>query len=72
VPSGQFVLGLDSNGIGPVTVTASPELIGVYQVNFQVPSNITTAGDHVLAVGVIAEGNPIQFSQPGGSKLYVQ
>jgi uncharacterized protein (TIGR03437 family) len=72
VPSGQFIVGLDSNGIGPVTVTASPELIGVYQVNFQVPASITTPGDHVLAVGVIAEGNPIQFSQPGGSKLYVQ
>jgi adhesin/invasin len=68
---GQVIVGLDSSGVGAVTVTASPELIGVYQVTFQVPAN-TTAGDHILAVGVTAEGNPTQFQQPGGSKLFVQ
>jgi uncharacterized protein (TIGR03437 family) len=70
--AGQVVVGLDSSGVGAVTVTASPELIGVYQVNFQVPTSITTSGDHILAVGVTAEGNPTQFQQPGGSKLFVQ
>ncbi|HEY7391051.1 MAG TPA: hypothetical protein VH640_21215, partial [Bryobacteraceae bacterium] len=69
--AGQVVVGLDGSGIGPVTVTASPELIGVYQVNFQVPAN-TTAGDHILAIGVTAQSNPTQFQQPGGSKLLVQ
>jgi uncharacterized protein (TIGR03437 family) len=71
--SGQVVVGLDGNGVGAVTVTASPDLIGVYLVTFQIPSNTsTTAADHVLAVGVTAEGNPTQYQQPGGSKLYVQ
>jgi uncharacterized protein (TIGR03437 family) len=60
-------------GLGGVTVEASPDLIGVYEVTFQVPSvPAVQVGDNILALGVVAEGNPIQFQQPGGSTLPIQ
>ena len=52
-------------------VRAAPELIGVYEVTFMVPSDSTVqTGDNLLAVGVIAEGNPEAFGQ--ASKLPIQ
>jgi uncharacterized protein (TIGR03437 family) len=69
----QVIVGLNGNGEGGVTVQASPDLIGVYVVSFIVPNDSTVQGggvDNVLAVGVIAEGNPEQFGQP--SKLPIQ
>jgi adhesin/invasin len=57
-------------GLGGVTVQASPDLIGVDEVTFTVPSvPAVQVGDNILALGVIAEGNPVQFQQPGGSIL---
>ena len=54
-------------------VQAATELIGVYEVTFQVPNDPTLVGtNNVLAVGVTAEGNPTQYQQPGGSKLPIQ
>lgn len=60
-------------GLGGVTVQASPDLIGVSEVTFQVPSvPAVQVGDNIIALGVVALGNPIQFQQPGGSKLPIQ
>jgi uncharacterized protein (TIGR03437 family) len=60
-------------GLGGVTVQASPDLIGVDEVTFTVPSVPSVqVGDNILALGVIAEGNPVQFQQPGGSILPIQ
>ena len=69
----QVVVGLNSSGVGGVMVQAATELIGVYEVTFQVPNDPTLVGtNNVLAVGVTALGNPIQYQQPGGSKLPIQ
>jgi uncharacterized protein (TIGR03437 family) len=69
----QVVVGLNNSGVGGVMVQAATELIGVYEVTFQVPNDPTLVGtNNVLAVGVTALGNPIQYQQPGGSKLPIQ
>jgi uncharacterized protein (TIGR03437 family) len=60
----QVIVGLNGSGTGAVMVRASPELIGVYQVTFQIPSDSSVVGaNNVLSVGVIALGNPEAFSQ---------
>ncbi len=61
-------------GLGGITVQASPDLIGVYEVTFTVPTapSVTSGVDNTLALGVIAESNPEQFQQPGGSLLPIQ
>jgi len=69
----QVVVGLNNAGVGGVMVRAATELIGVYEVTFQVPNDPSLVGtSNVLAVGVTALGNPIQYQQPGGSKLPIQ
>jgi uncharacterized protein (TIGR03437 family) len=69
----QVVVGLNNSGVGGVMVQAAAELIGVYEVTFQVPNDPTLVGtNNILAVGVTAEGNPTQYQQPGGSKLPIQ
>jgi uncharacterized protein (TIGR03437 family) len=69
----QVVVGLNNAGVGGVMVQAATELIGVYEVTFQVPNDPTLVGtNNILAVGVTALGNPTQYQQPGGSKLPIQ
>jgi Big-like domain-containing protein len=69
----QVVVGLNNSGVGGVMVRAATELIGVYEVTFQVPNDPSLVGtNNVLAVGVTALGNPTQYQQPGGSKLPIQ
>jgi uncharacterized protein (TIGR03437 family) len=70
----QVVVGLNNAGVGGgVMVRAATELIGVYEVTFQVPNDPSLVGNNnVLAVGVAAQGNPTQYQQPGGSKLAIQ
>jgi uncharacterized protein (TIGR03437 family) len=69
----QVVVGLNNAGVPGVMVQAATELIGVYEVTFQVPNDPTLVGtSNILAVGITALGNPTQYQQPGGSKLPIQ
>jgi len=69
----QVIVGLNNAGVGGVMVQAATELIGVYEVTFQVPNDPTLVGtNNILAVGITALGNPTQYQQPGGSKLPIQ
>jgi uncharacterized protein (TIGR03437 family) len=69
----QVVVGLNNSGVAVVMVQAATELIGVYEVTFQVPNDPTLVGtNNILAVGITALGNPTQYQQPGGSKLAIQ
>jgi uncharacterized protein (TIGR03437 family) len=69
----QVVVGLNNSGVGGVMIQAATELIGVYEVTFQVPNDPSLVGtNNVLAVGVTALGNPTQYQQPGGSLLPIQ
>jgi uncharacterized protein (TIGR03437 family) len=75
IPTGQLIVGLNGAGVGSITVRAAPDLIGVYEVSFQVPTNSSStplqSGDNILAVGVAVAGGSIQYQQPGGAKLTI-
>ena len=68
---GQVIVGVNNAGARVVTARVSPNLIGVYELAFQVPSDAPTGNDVVLSVAVNAPGdNQTRFSN--GSKLPIQ
>ncbi len=69
--SGQVIAGVNNAGARVVTARLSPNLIGVYEVAFQVPSDAPAGNDVVLSVAVNAPGDgQTRFSN--GSKLPIQ
>ena len=74
---GQVIVGVNNGGAGPNIARVSPNLIGVYEVSFQVPSDAKTGNDIVLSVAVNVPGDTnsggeqvTRFSN--GSKLPIQ
>jgi uncharacterized protein (TIGR03437 family) len=68
---GQVIVGVNNAGTPVYTARFSPNLIGVYEVTFLVPSNAPTGNDVVLSVAVNAPGDSVtHFSN--GSKLPIQ
>jgi uncharacterized protein (TIGR03437 family) len=68
---GQVIVGVNNGGTRVVTVRLSPNLIGVFEVAFQVASDAATGNDVVLSVAVNAPGESVtRFSN--GSKLPIQ
>ena len=69
--SGAVIVGINNAGTRVVTARLSPNLIGVYEVAFQVPTDAPTGNDVVLSVAVNAPGdNQTRFSN--GSRLPIQ
>jgi uncharacterized protein (TIGR03437 family) len=68
---GQVIVGINNSGAGPNIARVSPNLIGVYEVSFQVPSDAPTGNDVVLSVAVNAPGDS-QTRFSNGSKLPIQ
>ncbi len=73
----RLIVGVDNGGTSVVSARLSPNLIGVYEVAFQVPSDAKTGSDVVLSVAinvpgdVSADGKQVtRFSN--GSKLPIQ
>jgi uncharacterized protein (TIGR03437 family) len=67
---GQVIVGVNNGGTAVFTSRASPNLIGVYEVAFQVPTG-STGNDVVLSVAVNVPGDSAtRFSN--GSKLPIQ
>jgi uncharacterized protein (TIGR03437 family) len=65
---GQIIVGVNNGGTPVFTSRVSPNLIGVFEVAFQVPSNAPTGNDVVLSVAVNAPGDSVtRYSN--GSKL---
>ncbi|MCU1236738.1 MAG: Ig domain protein group 1 domain protein, partial [Candidatus Solibacter sp.] len=68
---GQVIVGVNNAGARVVTSRLSPNLIGVYEVAFQVPSDAPAGNDIVLSVAVNAPGDgQTRFSN--GSKIPIQ
>ncbi|MGD0774018.1 MAG: hypothetical protein ABSC05_14470 [Candidatus Solibacter sp.] len=67
---GTVIVGINNAGAYVVTSRVSPNLIGVYEVAFQVPSG-STGNDVVLSVAVNAPGDS-QTRFSNGSKLPIQ
>jgi hypothetical protein len=67
---GQVIVGVNNAGARVVTSRVAPNLIGVLEVAFQVPSDAPTSNDVVLSVAVNAPGDgQTRFSN--GSKIPV-
>ena len=66
----SIVVGVNSSGVRVVLVRAVPNLIGVYEIAFQVPPDAPAGNDVVLSVGITTEGNPTQYTQ--GSRIPIQ
>ena len=65
---GQVIVGVQNAGARVVTARVSPNLIGVYELDFQVPSDAPSSNDVVFSVAVNAPGdNQTRFSN--ASKL---
>lgn len=68
---GQVIVGVNNAGARVVSARVSPNLIGVYEVAFQVPTDAPIGNDVVLSVAVNAPGDgQTRFSN--GSKLLIQ
>jgi uncharacterized protein (TIGR03437 family) len=65
---GQVIVGVNNAGARVVTARVSPNLIGVYELAFQIPSDAPTGNDVVLSVAINAPGDS-QTRFSNGSKL---
>jgi hypothetical protein len=65
---GQVIVGVNNAGARVVTARVSPNLIGVYELAFEVPSDAPSNNDVVLSVAVNAPGDS-QTRFSNGSKL---
>ena len=69
--SGEVIVGLQNSGVRVVSARAANNLIGLYEVSFQVPADAPVGNDLVLSVALNpADRSGTQFSN--GSKLPVQ
>jgi uncharacterized protein (TIGR03437 family) len=68
---GQVIVGVNNAGARVVNSRVSPNLIGVYEIDFQVPSDAPTGNDIVLSVAVNAPGDS-QTRFSNGSRLPVK
>jgi uncharacterized protein (TIGR03437 family) len=68
---GQVIVGVNNAGARVVNSRVSPNLIGVYEIDFQVPSDAPSSNDVVLSVAVNAPGDS-QTRFSNGSKLPVK
>ena len=64
----QVIVGVNGFGARVVNSRVSPNLIGVYEIDFQVPSDAISGNDVVLSVAVNAPGDS-QTRFSNGSKL---
>jgi uncharacterized protein (TIGR03437 family) len=68
---GQVIVGVNNSGARVVSSRVSPNLIGIYEVTFQVPADAPPGNDIVLNVAVNAVGDT-QTRFSNGSKLPIQ
>lgn len=67
----QIIVGINNAGAPVIDAMLSPDLIGVYVVDFQVPTSTPQGNNIILSLAANAiDGSPTQFS--GGSKIPVQ
>lgn len=70
--SGQVIVGVNNAGARVVTSRLSPNLIGVFEIAFVVPSDAPTGNNIVLSVAVNAPNDGGQTRFSNGSKLPIQ
>jgi adhesin/invasin len=69
--SGQIIVGVNNAGARLISARAAIDVVGVYEVNFQVPSDAATGNDIAFSVAINASNDTqTRFSNP--SKLPIQ
>jgi len=73
IVNGQVIVGINNEGAPVTTAQLSPDIIGVYYVEFQVPTDAPQNNNVVFSIGVVPVGatQPI-YSNSGGSRIPVQ
>ncbi|HWB86745.1 MAG TPA: hypothetical protein VG675_21550 [Bryobacteraceae bacterium] len=68
---GQLIVGVNNAGVRVVSARVAPNLIGVYEVVFQLPTDVATGNNVVLSLAVNpTDGSATQFS--AGSSIPIQ
>jgi uncharacterized protein (TIGR03437 family) len=71
VVTGQVIVGVNNAGTRLIQARLAPNLIGAYEVTFQVPTDAPAGNDVVFSVGVNAVGDT-QTRYSAGSKIPIQ
>jgi len=72
VVNGTVVVAVNNEGTLVTTAQLSPDIIGVYYVEFTIPNDAPLNNNVVLQIGVIPVGSTTSLSSaPGGSKIPV-
>jgi uncharacterized protein (TIGR03437 family) len=68
---GQIIVGVNNSGVRLITARVSPNLLGVSEITFQVPTDAPVSNTVILSIGVNVSGdNQTRFSQ--GTSFPVQ
>jgi uncharacterized protein (TIGR03437 family) len=71
--NGQVIVGVNNEGAPVTTAQLSPDIIGVYYVEFQIPNDAPQNNNVVFSVGVVPVGSTqTYYSAPGESKIPIQ
>jgi uncharacterized protein (TIGR03437 family) len=71
--NGTVIIGLNGAGVPVVTQQLSPDIIGVYYVQFVVPTNAQQSNDVLFSVGLQPVGSTeIYYSLATGSKIPIE
>jgi uncharacterized protein (TIGR03437 family) len=70
--TGQVIVGVNNAGTpGTVVSQLSPDLVGVFQVTFQIPTNAPQANNVVFSIGVVPVGSSTAYYS-AGSQIPIQ
>jgi uncharacterized protein (TIGR03437 family) len=73
IVNNAVIVGVNNEGAPVTTAQLSPDIVGVYYVEFQIPSDAPQNNNVVFSIGVIPVGatQPI-YSNSGGAKIPIQ
>ena len=70
---GQMIVGLNAGGVPLISAQLSPDLIGVYLIQFQIPNDAPQNNNVPFSIGVIPAGsNTVYYSNSNPSKIPIQ
>ena len=73
IVNGQVIVGVNNEGAPVTEAQLSPDIIGVYYIQFQVPSDAPQNNNVVFSVGLVPAGaTTAYYSNTGGSKIPIQ
>jgi uncharacterized protein (TIGR03437 family) len=71
--NGQVIVGLNAGGVPLISAQLSPDLIGVYVIQFQVPENAPQNNNVPFSIGLIPVGSTqVYYSNSNPSKIPIQ